>query len=130
MYLKGHCLSRRYTLRFTITKTPSIIVKQLVNGSQVDYFGKETTKINTLSSETSFEAVLYDKKTGEYTIKDTPVFEQSQRVTLGVTAAEVYEYMTSDGKKKDDVEHDKVPTANATLKFTGDMLAAGYFEGS
>lgn len=107
--------------KFTITKTPSIIVKQLVNGSQVDYFGKETTKINTLSSETSFEAVLYDKKTGEYTIKDTPVFEQSQRVTLGVTAAEVYEYMTSDGKKKDDVENDKVPTANATLKFTGDM---------
>ena len=49
------------------------------------------------------------------------MFEQSQRVTLGVTAAEVYEYMTSDGKKKDDVENDKVPTANATLKFTGDM---------
>lgn len=100
---------------------PSIIVNEIVNGTPVDYFGKEKIKVNTLAAENSFEGVVYDPQTKAYTF-DMPVYEQGQIVTYGITTAEIYDYMDADGKKKADVAPDKVSVPEATLKIDNATL--------
>ena len=114
--------------KFIATVSPSILVKQLENGSPIDYFGKKTTKIMKLDSSKSFEVTTYDEKTGKYLI-GKPVYEQGQIVTLGITTAQVYRYKDSNGNNKADVAEDIVTVSDATLNFGGDLAYANPEEG-
>lgn len=114
--------------KFIATVSPSILVKQLENGSPIDYFGKKKIKIMKLDSSKSFEVTTYDEETGKYLI-GKPVYEQGQMVTLGITTAQVYRYKDSNGNNKADVAEDIVPVSDATLNFGGDLAYANSEEG-
>lgn len=105
--------------KFIARVTPSIIVKQIENGSEIDYFGKEKIKIAKLDSSKSFEVTTYDKDNG-YTF-NYPAYEQYQNVTFGITTAEVYRYKDDNGNDKEGVEEDMVAVPEATLSFDGDL---------
>lgn len=54
-----------------------------------------------------------------------PVYEQGQYVTYQITTAEVYEYKDKDGRRKEGVKEDIVPTTEAKLSFSRGDLAYG-----
>ena len=110
--------------KFIAKVDPSILVKQLENGSEIDYFGKEKIKVTTLDNSNSYELTTYDKDTGKYVI-GMPIYEQYQNVTFGITTAEVYRYKDVNGNDKEGVEEDIVAVPEATLSFGGDLAYSG-----
>lgn len=106
--------------------TPSIIVKEKVNGKLQDFFGKKELNVATLDQTKTIKVKTYnpDNAAQPYTL-GVPVYEQGQYVTYHITTAEVYEYKDKDGRRKDGVKEDIVPTPEATLSFSRGDLAYG-----
>lgn len=106
--------------------TPSIIVKEKVNGKLQDFFGKEELGISTLDQTKTIKVKTYDPDNAAqpYTL-GVPVYEQGQYVTYHITTAEVYEYKDKDGRRKDGVKEDIVPTPEAKLSFSRGDIAYG-----
>lgn len=106
--------------------TPSIIVKEKVKGKLQDFFGKEELGISTLDQTKTIKVKTYDPDNAAqpYTL-GVPVYEQGQYVTYHITTAEVYEYKDKDGRRKDGVKEDIVPTPEAKLSFSRGDIAYG-----
>ena len=106
--------------------TPSILVKEKVKGKLQDFFGKEELTVATLDQTKTIKVKTYnpDNAAQPYTL-GVPVYEQGQYVTYHITTAEVYEYKDKDGRRKDGVKEDIVPTPEATLSFSRGDLAFG-----
>lgn len=106
--------------------TPSIIVKEKVKGKLQDFFGKEELSIATLDQTKTIKVKTYnpDNTAQPYTL-GVPVYEQGQYVTYHITTAEVYEYKDKDGRRKDGVKEDIVPTPEAKLSFSRGDIAYG-----
>lgn len=106
--------------------TPSIIVKEKVKGKLQDFFGKEELSIATLDQTKTIKVKTYnpDNAAQPYTL-GVPVYEQGQYVTYHITTAEVYEYKDKDGRRKDGVKEDIVPTPEAKLSFSRGDIAYG-----
>lgn len=106
--------------------TPSIIVKEKVKGKLQDFFGKEELSIATLDQTKTIKVKTYnpDNAAQPYTL-GVPVYEQGQYVTYHITTAEVYEYKDKDGRRKDGVTEDIVPTPEAKLSFSRGDIAYG-----
>lgn len=106
--------------------TPSIIVKEKVKGKLQDFFGKEELSISTLDQTKTIKVKTYDPDNAAqpYTL-GVPVYEQGQYVTYHITTAEVYEYKDKDGRRKDGVKEDIVPTPEAKLSFSRGDIAYG-----
>lgn len=106
--------------------TPSIIVKEKVKGKLQDFFGKEELSISTLDQTKTIKVKTYnpDNAAQPYTL-GVPVYEQGQYVTYHITTAEVYEYKDKDGRRKDGVKEDIVPTPEAKLSFSRGDIAYG-----
>lgn len=106
--------------------TPSIIVKEKVKGKLQDFFGKEELGISTLDQTKTIKVKTYDPDNAaqSYTL-GVPVYEQGQYVTYHITTAEVYEYKDKDGRRKDGVKEDIVPTPEAKLSFSRGDIAYG-----
>lgn len=106
--------------------TPSIIVKEKVKGKLQDFFGKEELSIATLDQTKTIKVKTYDPDNAAqpYTL-GVPVYEQGQYVTYHITTAEVYEYKDEDGRRKDGVKEDIVPTPEAKLSFSRGDIAYG-----
>lgn len=106
--------------------TPSIIVKEKVKGKLQDFFGKEELSIATLDQTKTIKVKTYDPDNAAqpYTL-GVPVYEQGQYVTYHITTAEVYEYKDKDGRRKDGVKEDIVPTPEAKLSFSRGDIAYG-----
>lgn len=106
--------------------TPSIIVKEKVNGKLQDFFGKKELNVATLDQTKTIKVKTYnpDNAAQPYTL-GVPVYEQGQYVTYHITTAEVYEYKDKDGRRKEGVKEDIVPTPEATLSFSRGDLAYG-----
>lgn len=106
--------------------TPSILVKEKVKGKLQDFFGKEELTVATLDQTKTIKVKTYnpDNAAQPYTL-GVPVYEQGQYVTYHITTAEVYEYKDKDGRRKEDVKEDIVPTPEATLSFSRGDLAYG-----
>lgn len=106
--------------------TPSIIVKEKVKGKLQDFFGKKELGISTLDQTKTIKVKTYDpdNATQPYTL-GVPVYEQGQYVTYHITTAEVYEYKDKDGRRKDGVKEDIVPTPEAKLSFSRGDIAYG-----
>lgn len=106
--------------------TPSIIVKEKVKGKLQDFFGKEELGISTLDQTKTIKVKTYnpDNAAQPYTL-GVPVYEQGQYVTYHITTAEVYEYKDKDGRRKDGVKEDIVPTPEAKLSFSRGDIAYG-----
>ena len=104
--------------------TPSIIVKE--KGKLQDFFGKEELGISTLDQTKTIKVKTYDPDNAAqpYTL-GVPVYEQGQYVTYHITTAEVYEYKDKDGRRKDGVKEDIVPTPEAKLSFSRGDIAYG-----
>lgn len=104
--------------------TPSIIVKE--KGKLQDFFGKEELSISTLDQTKTIKVKTYnpDNAAQPYTL-GVPVYEQGQYVTYHITTAEVYEYKDKDGRRKDGVKEDIVPTPEAKLSFSRGDIAYG-----
>lgn len=103
--------------------TPSIIVKEKVKGKLQDFFGKEELSISTLDQTKTIKVKTYNPAQ-PYTL-GVPVYEQGQYVTYHITTAEVYEYKDKDGRRKDGVKEDIVPTPEAKLSFSRGDIAYG-----
>ena len=106
--------------------TPSILVKEKVKGKLQDFFGKEELTVATLDQTKTIKVKTYnpDNAAQPYTL-GVPVYEQGQYVTYHITTAEVYEYKDKDGKRKEGIKEDIVPTPEATLSFSRGDLAYG-----
>lgn len=106
--------------------TPSIIVKEKVKGKLQDFFGKEELGISTLDQTKTIKVKTYDPDNvaQPYTL-GVPVYEQGQYVTYHITTAEVYEYKDKDGRRKEGVKEDIVPTPEAKLSFSRGDIAYG-----
>lgn len=106
--------------------TPSIIVKEKVKGKLQNFFGKEELSIATLDQTKTIKVKTYnpDNAAQPYTL-GVPVYEQGQYVTYHITTAEVYEYKDKDGRRKDGVKEDIVPTPEAKLSFSRGDIAYG-----
>ena len=106
--------------------TPSILVKEKVKGKLQDFFGKEELTVATLDQTKTIKVKTYnpDNAAQPYTL-GVPVYEQGQYVTYHITTAEVYEYKDKDGRRKDGVKEDIVPTPEAKLSFSRGDLAYG-----
>lgn len=106
--------------------TPSIIVKEKVKGKLQNFFGKEELGISTLDQTKTIKVKTYDPDNAAqpYTL-GVPVYEQGQYVTYHITTAEVYEYKDKDGRRKDGVKEDIVPTPEAKLSFSRGDIAYG-----
>ena len=106
--------------------TPSILVKEKVKGKLQDFFGKEELSIATLDQTNTIKVKTYnpDNAAQPYTL-GVPVYEQGQYVTYHITTAEVYEYKDKDGRRKDGVKEDIVPTPEAKLSFSRGDIAYG-----
>ena len=106
--------------------TPSILVKEKVKGKLQDFFGKEELNVATLDQTKTIKVKTYnpDNAAQPYTL-GVPVYEQGQYVTYHITTAEVYEYKDKDGRRKEGVKEDIVPTPEATLSFRRGDLAYG-----
>lgn len=106
--------------------TPSIIVKEKVKGKLQDFFGKEELSISTLDQTKTIKVKTYDPDNAAqpYAL-GVPVYEQGQYVTYHITTAEVYEYKDKDGRRKDGVKEDIVPTPEAKLSFSRGDIAYG-----
>lgn len=106
--------------------TPSIIVKEKVKGKLQDFFGKEELGISTLDQTKTIKVKTYDPDNAAqpYTL-GVPVYEQGKYVTYHITTAEVYEYKDKDGRRKDGVKEDIVPTPEAKLSFSRGDIAYG-----
>lgn len=106
--------------------TPSILVKEKVKGKLHDFFGKEELNVATLDQTKTIKVKTYnpDNAAQPYTL-GVPVYEQGQYVTYHITTAEVYEYKDKDGRRKEGVKEDIVPTPEATLSFSRGDLAYG-----
>ena len=106
--------------------TPSILVKEKVKGKLQDFFGKEELTVATLDQTKTIKVKTYnpDNAAQPYTL-GVPVYEQGQYVTYHITTAEVYEYKDKDGKRKEGIEEDIVPTPEAKLSFSRGDLAYG-----
>lgn len=106
--------------------TPSIIVKEKVKGKLQDFFGKKELSIATLDQTKTIKVKTYnpDNAAQPYTL-GVPVYEQGQYVTYHITTAEVYEYNDKDGRRKDGVKEDIVPTPEAKLSFSRGDIAYG-----
>lgn len=106
--------------------TPSIIVKEKVKSKLQDFFGKEELSISTLDQTKTIKVKTYDPDNAAqpYTL-GVPVYEQGQYVTYHITTAEVYEYKDKDGRRKDGVKEDIVPTPEAKLSFSRGDIAYG-----
>ena len=106
--------------------TPSILVKEKVKGKLQDFFGKEELTVATLDQTKTIKVKTYnpDNAVQPYTL-GVPVYEQGQYVTYHITTAEVYEYKDKDGKRKEGVKEDIVPTPEAKLSFSRGDLAYG-----
>lgn len=106
--------------------TPSIIVKEKVKGKLQDFFGKEELTVATLDQTKTIKVKTYnpDNAAQPYTL-GVPVYEQGQYVTYHITTAEVYEYKDKDGRRKDGVKEDIVPTPEAKLSFSRGDIAYG-----
>lgn len=106
--------------------TPSIIVKEKVKGKLQNFFGKEELSISTLDQTKTIKVKTYDPDNAAqpYTL-GVPVYEQGQYVTYHITTAEVYEYKDKDGRRKDGVKEDIVPTPEAKLSFSRGDIAYG-----
>lgn len=115
-YNKQQLFIKRYT--------PSILVEEIAGGSKQNFFGKKEFEVSTLDGSKSVKIPTYDETTGKYTF-GVPVYEQGQKVTYAITSAEVYKYKTAEGRDKEGVKADVVPTPNATLSFSRGDLAYG-----
>ena len=106
--------------------TPSIIVKEKVNGKLQDFFGKKELTVATLDQTKTIKVKTYnpDNAAQPYAL-GVPVYEQGQYVTYHITTAEVYEYKDKDGRRKDGVKEDIVPTPEAKLSFSRGDIAYG-----
>ena len=106
--------------------TPSILVKEKVKGKLQDFFGKEELTVATLDQTKTIKVKTYnpDNAAQPYTL-GVPVYEQGQYVTYHITTAEVYEYKDKDGRRKEDVKEDIVPTPEAKLSFSRGDIAYG-----
>lgn len=106
--------------------TPSIIVKEKVKGKLQDFFGKKELSIATLDQTKTIKVKTYNPENAAqpYTL-GVPVYEQGQYVTYHITTAEVYEYKDKDGRRKDGVKEDIVPTPEAKLSFSRGDIAYG-----
>ena len=106
--------------------TPSILVKEKVNGKLQDFFGKKELTVATLDQTKTIKVKTYnpDNAAQPYTL-GVPVYEQGQYVTYHITTAEVYEYKDKDGRRKDGVKEDIVPTPEAKLSFSRGDIAYG-----
>ena len=106
--------------------TPSILVKEKVKGKLQDFFGKEELTVATLDQTKTIKVKTYnpDNAAQPYTL-GVPVYEQGQYVTYHITTAEVYEYKDKDGKRKEGIKEDIVPTPEAKLSFSRGDLAYG-----
>ena len=106
--------------------TPSILVKEKVKGKLQDFFGKEELTVATLDQTKTIKVKTYnpDNAAQPYTL-GVPVYEQGQYVTYHITTVEVYEYKDKDGKRKEGIKEDIVPTPEATLSFSRGDLAFG-----
>lgn len=106
--------------------TPSILVKEKVKGKLQDFFGKEELTVATLDQTKTIKVKTYnpDNAAQPYTL-GVPVYEQGQYVTYHITTAEVYEYKDKDGRRKEGVKEDIVPTPEAKLSFSRGDLAYG-----
>ncbi len=114
-YNKGQLFIKRYT--------PVVHVAQLDGmNKELPYFGEESVAVNTLLQDNSYEAPLYDKATGKYTL-GMPVFEQGKKMKFGVRVYEEYKYKDENGKDKDGVEPNKVPTQDARITFGSELPA-------
>lgn len=106
--------------------TPSILVTEKVKGKLQDFFGKEELTVATLDQTKTIKVKTYnpDNAAQPYTL-GVPVYEQGQYVTYHITTAEVYEYKDKDGRRKDGVKEDIVPTPEAKLSFSRGDIAYG-----
>lgn len=106
--------------------TPSILVKEKVKGKLQDFFGKEELTVATLDQTKTIKVKTYnpDNAAQPYTL-GVPVYEQGQYVTYHITTAEVYEYKDKDGRRKEGVKEDIVPTPEAKLSFSRGDIAYG-----
>lgn len=106
--------------------TPSILVKEKVKGKLQDFFGKAELTVATLDQTKTIKVKTYnpDNAVQPYTL-GVPVYEQGQYVTYHITTAEVYEYKDKDGRRKDGVKEDIVPTPEAKLSFSRGDIAYG-----
>ena len=106
--------------------TPSILVKEKVKGKLQDFFGKEELTVATLDQTKTIKVKTYnpDNAAQPYSL-GVPVYEQGQYVTYHITTAEVYEYKDKDGKRKEGIKEDIVPTPEAKLSFSRGDLAYG-----
>ena len=97
-----------------------------MKGKLQDFFGKEELTVATLDQTKTIKVKTYnpDNAAQPYTL-GVPVYEQGQYVTYHITTAEVYEYKDKDGKRKDGVKEDIVPTPEAKLSFSRGDLAYG-----
>lgn len=106
--------------------TPSILVKEKVKGKLQDFFGKEELNVATLDQTKTIKVKTYNPDNAAQPYKlGVPVYEQGQYVTYHITTAEVYEYKDKDGRRKEGVKEDIVPTPEATLSFSRGDLAYG-----
>lgn len=109
--------------------TPSILVKEKVKGKLQDFFGKEELNVATLDQTKTIKVKTYNPDNAAQPYKlGVPVYEQGQYVTYHITTAEVYEYKDKDGRRKEGVKEDIVPTPEATLSFSRGDLAYGTLE--
>lgn len=106
--------------------TPSILVKEKVKGKLQDFFGKAELTVATLDQTKTIKVKTYnpDNAVQPYTL-GVPVYEQGQYVTYHITTAEVYEYKDKDGRRKEGVKEDIVPTPEAKLSFSRGDIAYG-----
>ncbi len=106
--------------------TPSILVKEKVKGKLQDFFGKAELTVATLDQTKTIKVKTYnpDNAAQPYTL-GVPVYEQGQYVTYHITTAEVYEYKDKDGRRKEGVKEDIVPTPEAKLSFSRGDIAYG-----
>lgn len=105
---------------FILRYDPKMSVKQLVDGSPVDYFGSGSIMINTLDASNSYTLQLYNN--GKYLI-GSPVFEQGLRNTFKIKVFEEYIYKTAGGTTKAGIEADLVPTKDARIIFDKGLMA-------
>lgn len=110
-YNKSQQFIKRYT--------PTIRVTQLnATGEELPYFGEEKKEFQMVLAENNYTVPLYDKS--KYTL-GKPVFEQYKSYIFKTKVFEKYEYMDAEGKLKEDIDADEVPTTDAKVTF-GDGL--------
>lgn len=94
---------------YVLYAQPRITVKQLVNGTPVDYFGEKAVDYPLFSSAPTESLSLYNDD-GSYTLNGTPVYLEDSRYDMRVTVTDTYYASATDSTQ--------YPFTNGTLFVT------------